>query len=256
MRSHPTPLALRSTFLAAVAVLASTSAAAQDDGPPVAPAPTPEGYAIDESQCASGGPTTYFFKGGKVIKVDCGDECPFIMEGTWSMEGEAGLSASFTTAWVGKGKTIAPGPMPSRTMYTDYAAEVRPIQKAETWLWQGDDGCAVTRKHDQPAADVRAILKGKWAYQHPELATRALTAAELEKRSLEELGKMRNEIFAAYGYRFKNAELAAWFEGFPGYRPTYVDVTAFLSPLEKQNAETIKGVEAQKKKADPKNRKR
>ncbi len=238
-----------STVAVAAVVFGANAAAAQDEGPPAAPAPTPAGYAIDESGCASGGPTTYFLEGGKVVVDDCGDECPFIMEGTWTMEGAAGISAGFTVAYVGKGSTIAPGPMAARTVYTDYHAEVRNLKKAETYLWQGDDGCAVIRKHDFKTLDARTLLKGKWAYQHPELATRALTAVELDARPLDELVKMRNEIFAAYGHTFKNVELATFFDGFPGYRPYFVDVGAFLSPIEKQNVDAIKAAEAKKKKA-------
>jgi hypothetical protein len=235
---------LRPALLSSSLLLA-TAAIAQDGLPPVAPAPTPAGYTIDESGCASGGPQYHFFSGGHVVVDDCGDDCPFISEGTWTMSGEQGLTVKLTKAYVGKGDT--PVQAASRTIYQNYTAEVRTIDKVETMLWDGGDGCVAVKKHDLPVASARALLRGGFKGDFPFLLERAVTDADLAGKSKEELGRMRNEIFAAYGHSFKNEALRKHFLGKPGYSPRFVDVTAFLSPMEKANVERIKAAEAKLK---------
>jgi len=235
---------LRPALLSSSLLLA-TAALAQDGLPPVAPAPTPVGYTIDESGCASGGPMYRFFAGGHVVVEDCGDECPIISEGTWTMSGEQGLTVKLKTAYVGKGDT--PVQAASRTIYKNYTAQIRASDKVETMLWDGGDGCVSVRKHGLEEASARAVLRGSFKGDFPFLFERPIMDSDLAGKSKEELGRMRNEIFAAYGHTFKNDALRKHFLGKPGYSPRFVDVTAFLSPMEKDNVERIKAAEAKLK---------
>lgn len=228
------------------AVLASSlllAAAARADGdlPPAAPAPTPAGYTIDESGCASGGPAYHFFAGGAVLLVGCGDECPFIAEGRWSQGGEQGITVQLKQAYVGRGDT--PVQAAARTEYARYTAAVRAIDQVETMLWNGGDGCTVVRRHALPSSSARAWLRGAFRGDHPFLFDRAITAGDLAGRSKDELRRMRNELFAAYGYIFRDEALRAHFQRQPGYAPRFVDVTAFLSPLERENLRRIEAAE-------------
>jgi len=72
---------------------------------------------------------------------------------------------------------------------------------------------------------------------------RAVNDADLAGKKKEELVLMRNEPFAAYGHIFQTEALAKHFKAKPGYSPRFVDVGAFLSPLEKANVERIKAAE-------------
>jgi hypothetical protein len=234
---------LRPALLSSSLLLA-TAAVAQDDVPLEAPAPTPVGYTIDESGCASGGPQYHFFAGGHVVVDDCGDECPFISEGTWTMSDDR-LTVKLTKAYVGKGDT--PVEAAGRVIFKNYTAEVRTIDKVETKYWYGGEGCVTVKKHELPVASARSLLRGTFKGDYPFLLERGVTDADLAGKTKEELGKMRNEIFAAYGYAFKNEALRKHFLGKPGYSPRFVDVTAFLSPIEKSNVERIKAAEAKLK---------
>jgi hypothetical protein len=46
---------------------------------------------------------------------------------------------------------------------------------------------------------------------------------------------LRNSIFARHGYTFKKAQINLYFSQQPWYVPLNTDVTAQLTPLEKQN---------------------
>lgn len=232
---------LRPALLSSLLLSCQALAADGEDGlPPAAPAPTPVNYTIDESGCASGGPQYHFFAGGHVVVDDCGDDCPFISEGTWTLA-EQQLTVHLTKAYVGKGDT--PMQAAARTIYRNYTGEVRTIDKTETMLWDGGDGCVTVRKHGLEEASARALLRGSFKGDFPFLFERPVMDSDLAGKSKDELGKMRNEVFAAYGHTFKNEALLAHFKKKPGYRPRFVDVTAFLSSMEKDNVEAIKAAE-------------
>ena len=55
---------------------------------------------------------------------------------------------------------------------------------------------------------------------------------------------MRNEIFARYGYKFEpNGYMDQHFSDQRWYQPQYEDVTSFLTDIEIQNVNQIKGTE-------------
>ena len=55
----------------------------------------------------------------------------------------------------------------------------------------------------------------------------------------EELGAIRNEIFAAHGYKFKTEKWQRYFADEEWYKPDFANVDQFLTVIEKQNIETI-----------------
>lgn len=221
-----------------LAMLLSLASAAHAD------VPSPAGFSIDESGCASGGPTTSFFADGSVVKEDCGDDCPSILEGTWKLSGTT-ITVQYTRAFYGKGDKPAPGPTPARTIYENYAGVSKPVTTTETIEWTGTDageGCETIVRH-KATPGARAALKGSFVASWPELSARELTRDELAGRSKKELALMRNEIFASYGYIFKKAEYKRHFGAVKGYQARFTDVSQFLSPIEHKNVALIKELE-------------
>lgn len=88
-------------------------------------------------------------------------------------------------------------------------------------------------------------------YILPESATRLYTAEELSALSDYELYLARNEAFAKYGRKFKNADLVQYFSGKDWYVPTYepADFDAMPSPLndiERANIDLVRQIESQR----------
>lgn len=61
---------------------------------------------------------------------------------------------------------------------------------------------------------------------------------------IADLDVMRNEIFAAYGYRFQTEKWQEYFNKKPWYKPKYDNVERFLTPLDRANLEMIAKVKA------------
>jgi hypothetical protein len=76
---------------------------------------------------------------------------------------------------------------------------------------------------------------------------RLLTKDELVKMTQTDLQIMRNEIYARYGYQFKQgSEMDNYFKKQPWYRGYYRDINNFLTGLEKRNIELIRNIEKSK----------
>ena len=78
--------------------------------------------------------------------------------------------------------------------------------------------------------------------QMPDLMTRPLTELDLAGKSFQELDLMRNEIYARHGRRFMRADLQAYFDSQPWYRPVYTPEEfpmSLLSAVQRQNADFI-----------------
>ena len=72
------------------------------------------------------------------------------------------------------------------------------------------------------------------------LLTRAVTEADMEGKSVEELRRMKNWPFAKRGRQFKNPDLQAYYEkNMPGYEGTSFDVTLPPGSIESKNAMTL-----------------
>lgn len=93
------------------------------------------------------------------------------------------------------------------------------------------DGCSInrlsTKKEVHPDRDF------------PIASKKLLSNEDLKTLSKEELRLMRNEIFAAHGYKFKSQDLAEHFNKKNWYNPEHDDVTSQLSDIEKLNAQRI-----------------
>jgi len=204
----------------------------------------PAGWKIDESGCASGGPTTYFFGEGTVVKEDCGDDCPVVTSGTWKKEGDE-LVVTWRQRFFGKGSVQSPGPTPARTMYEEYAGKFEALNERESVSWPDDEGCATASRHDKKDPDPRSFLKSAFVGRFGFTSEREVKSADIAGLSKADLEIMRNEVYARYGHTFKNAKLRKHFEAQPGYVARFTEVSAFLSPLERANVAFI--LEAEKK---------
>jgi serine/threonine protein kinase len=74
------------------------------------------------------------------------------------------------------------------------------------------------------------------------LSERPVTEADFKGKSMEELDIMRNEVFARYGRRFRDAEFQAFFDAQPWYKPRYAPEdfpSNILTPIERQNVKEI-----------------
>jgi hypothetical protein len=93
------------------------------------------------------------------------------------------------------------------------------------------------------AARLPAVNAVSLPGRFPEASTRILTTNDLYGKTNWDMRIMRNEIFARYGYVFKNTELRNYFMNQPWYRPQYDNVEGFLNEVEKRNAVFLKSYE-------------
>lgn len=75
------------------------------------------------------------------------------------------------------------------------------------------------------------------------LSEREVTKDDLAGKSSEELRRMRNALYAKYGYIFKSQDLNEYFMQFPWYSEISTDVSSQLSSIEKRNVQIIKSYE-------------
>jgi len=78
---------------------------------------------------------------------------------------------------------------------------------------------------------------------YPQASQRLLKTDDVENMTKEELGFMRNEIFARHGYCFSRKEMRQQFENEAWYVPNTVDIKGFLTDTEKKNIALIKRYE-------------
>lgn len=75
------------------------------------------------------------------------------------------------------------------------------------------------------------------------LSEREVTEDDLAGKNSEELRRMRNALYAKYGYIFKSQDLNEYFMQFPWYSEISTDVSSQLSSIEKRNVQIIKSYE-------------
>jgi hypothetical protein len=217
-----------------------------------APPDYPAGIELHQSECASGGMDYFFFGDGTVIGKCWGCETqPHVQLGRWERDG-ADVVARMTREWFGKGRGRVVEHA-SVDVYEDYvgrsgavpAPKMGPAELRfgpQDFHPDPDDSCESARPHSR-SKDVHSFLR-LFDGDHPETFQRLLTAGELQGRPAEELRLMRNEIFARYGFKFRDEALRAHFRGFTGYQGGLSDVDAFLSDVERQNVALLKQAEA------------
>lgn len=208
----------------------------------------PAGIEIHESDCASGGFDWFFFADGTVIAACSGCETvPHVQVGTWKRDGSS-VDATMTREWFGYGRGGAGAA--SVYVFGDYVAIWREhmdgtlqgrIFKAEEFAATGKDSCDFARKHAR-SPDPHAFLR-QFEGDHPVTFWRLLQPDELKALAPDELRAMRNEIFARYGYRFKDPALTARFSKFKGYHPRMSSVDDFLSEIEQENVKRLAAAE-------------
>lgn len=124
--------------------------------------------------------------------------------------------------------------------------ESKPAPKA-----RADATAAPTASADAAAAATAtpADAAAKPTDEAPELYfDRALSAADLENRTLRELSLMRNTIFARAGHKFRKKWLRDYFTAQPWYQPR--DEEGSISDLDRKNARAIAEREAAVPKAE------
>ena len=87
-------------------------------------------------------------------------------------------------------------------------------------------------------SDVNTVNSNSNKYDF--VMERLLTEDDLKGVSKDELRIMRNWIFARHGYKFKTADMKAYFTALDWYKGVADDVTSKLSAIEKKNIEFIK----------------
>lgn len=78
---------------------------------------------------------------------------------------------------------------------------------------------------------------------HQELSTKPLKASLLEDLQLEDARKLRTEIYARHGRRFKDPSLRDYFTGLSWYRPNSGYRESWLSRIERHNVRVIRRYE-------------
>ena len=90
---------------------------------------------------------------------------------------------------------------------------------------------------------IESMYPGKYTFA----STIELNPEKLTKMSSYELKIIRNEIYARYGYKFKEGgEMDAYFRKISWYKPQHSDVNSFLTELEKSNIKLIRTEEQQR----------
>jgi hypothetical protein len=92
--------------------------------------------------------------------------------------------------------------------------------------------------HTRDCADLSEPLKQPQG-KYPQTSTRTLEAGELQGLSADELGYMRNELFARHGMVFMVKKWKETFAKAPWYTPVAEDVGGLLSPLEQANLQRL-----------------
>ena len=78
--------------------------------------------------------------------------------------------------------------------------------------------------------ELKDVISGEF----PQASTELLSIEALRTFSSDQLRIMRNEIFARYGYRFREGgQMEEYFMGQNWYKPDFDNVNAFLTELEK-----------------------
>jgi len=213
----------------------------------------PGGIEVHRSECASGDFDWFFFSDGSVISMCTGCETqPHVQQGAWARDGRD-IVVKLKQEWFGygRGQHLFAA---SVDIWSDYVALTRiggpnglgleQRFRVEEFTADGKDDCSSARKHARPN-DPHAFLR-QFEGDHPETHQRLLEPGELQKLGREQLGLMRNEVFARYGFRFKDPSLVASFGRFKdkGYRPNLSNVDDFLSDLERENLVRLIAAEA------------
>lgn len=123
-----------------------------------------------------------------------------------------------------------------------------------TFLYEGEKTCGLrvkkvwnlsAGKRQSEVGARTGVLADYYYGKYSQVSYRILKSAELTSCSKEQLGLMRNEVFARYGYAFsQNERMRAYFKKQEWYQVEKVPLTLILTPIEKKNLLTIQAAEA------------
>lgn len=211
------------------------------------------GRVYSESGCASGGSDYYFFAGGDVVVVETVGGVlsnEYISVGTWKQNSDK----SSVDIVLEYSKYIKPAPdakiilpVGAKPEYDKYiAAYTKSDRKTKTVSIEAY-GCSEYQNHAYMSTKelIDACLRNKGKRKYAFVSYRAVNEEELQKYSAEELRLMRNEIYASYGYMFKDAKLKSYFQS-QGFYGNLTNVDAFLNDFEQNNIKIIQKIEKQK----------
>ena len=91
-----------------------------------------------------------------------------------------------------------------------------------------------------------ALITRREAALHDELATRELTVPEVMGLPPDDARRLRNEVYARHGRRFRDAGLQRYFASFSWYRPNAGFRESDLNATERKNVDLIAQYESGK----------
>lgn len=204
------------------------------------PASSPAGYYVGISDCMRGGTNYYFNADGTCLAVEEYGGPVSVSLCTWKLNGD--IEIKYHTVYYPIGENVIL-PVGDIEEYESYKAAKKSVSTSESVIWNDELGneCSEAGKMKPEQKDLRYHLRvqTKVPSYRSEFSERLLTESELKNYSKDELRKMRNSIFATYGYKFKTSDMQAYF-GTSGFMS---DVTAYLSDIETKNIELMKKVE-------------
>ncbi len=130
------------------------------------------------------------------------------------------------------------------SIYTGYGQQMKCLKIYKPWNWMGEPkdgwGYELGTKAQEKLSD---FFSGNFI----EASIAELDPGSLKIMSTEELKLMRNEIFARYGYKFKQGgEMNKHFQKQKWYEAQHNNVDKFLTELEKENIQLIQKEEARR----------
>jgi hypothetical protein len=209
----------------------------------------PNGTAVDVFEGMPGDPElsniettlkTRYALGGDYVDEATGKSISFAVDEPKVTGFSAGDKYSFGTPW-DQPEDIQdiltfPGDSAYAFTVTDTGLDFfRAFKVAEDGDWSIGEKAYSLRRTRWPDLSGDSKLQGHYTFASGEVMTRGI----LSNFTARQRRIMRNEIFARYGYRFKNPELRTYFLAQPWYIPSADDVTARLTPLEKLNVEML-----------------
>lgn len=193
------------------------------------------------TDCSETADDYFFFDGGNVISVrKGGKDKVFVRLGKWKMSGKTKIALTwdkFFRAKLDEGQ--------SEEKYVCVVERVKNVNQ-DLNLQPDKAGCGKLESHNR-FFDINAFLRTNFKGNFDFLSEREITETELEKLSRAELGIIRNEILARYGFSFDNPFVTDYLNRTGNYENRLItDVDAFLSETEKSNIAKIKAFEAKK----------
>jgi hypothetical protein len=209
------------------------------------------------SECCFSRISTYFYEDGNCVQqfLDVEhDKLTYL--GKWTLK-DSVVNMHFTTSRYGKGigKTFADDNRCGIERYTLYTAIKEDVdlhlsmtlgEIIQTGAFFYEDYLEeISLEAKKNKAEIsRTNFFATSGYSTTNIHTQqAYSSTYLSMQNKIQLKYLRNQIFAQYGYVFKNKEINDYFKGFIWYEPLYSDVSAYLTECDHANVALIKQFE-------------